>query len=97
MAPRASWPATWNEFLPISMPINGDRGIWCLRYGVACSLFLVPLAQLRLLAGQEHSRTIPTSLNGRANLAPGLLEECYFEGRDDAGEISGPWAPCPRH
>src|SRR5437588_10109543 len=22
MAPRASWPTTWNEFLPISMPIT---------------------------------------------------------------------------
>jgi len=26
---------------------------------MACSLSLVPLAQLRLLAGQEHGRTIP--------------------------------------
>jgi hypothetical protein len=22
MAPRASWPTTWNEFLPVSMPIT---------------------------------------------------------------------------
>jgi hypothetical protein len=22
MAPRVSWPTTWNEFLPISMPIT---------------------------------------------------------------------------
>jgi len=25
MAPRASWPTTWNEFLPISMADHGDR------------------------------------------------------------------------
>jgi hypothetical protein len=24
MAPRASWPTTWNEFLPISMPITAS-------------------------------------------------------------------------
>jgi hypothetical protein len=22
MAPRSSWPAMWNEFLPVSMPIT---------------------------------------------------------------------------
>src|SRR6266436_53425 len=55
MAPRASWPTTWNEFLPISMP--GDRGIGCLRHGVLL-VFGAP-CQLRLLAGQEHGRTIP--------------------------------------
>src|SRR6266436_6687896 len=57
MAPRASWPTTWNEFLPISMPITAIAvlGVW----DMACSLSLVPLAQLRLLAGQEHGRTIP--------------------------------------
>src|SRR6267142_2093648 len=57
MAPRAWWPTTWNEFLPISMPITAIAvlGVW----DMACSLSLVPLAQLRLLAGQEHGRTIP--------------------------------------
>src|ERR1700675_3294356 len=29
MAPRALWPATWNEFLPISMPITAIRSIGC--------------------------------------------------------------------
>src|SRR5713226_3116243 len=44
-------------FLPISMPITAIAvlGVW----DMACSLSLVPLAQLRLLAGQEHGRTIP--------------------------------------
>jgi hypothetical protein len=51
----SSWPTTWNEFLPISMPITAIAGVW----DMACSLSLVPLAQLRLLAGQEHGRTIP--------------------------------------
>src|SRR4051795_3597075 len=56
MAPRASWPTTWNEFLLISMPITviavlGVRDM-------AGYLSLAPY-QLRLLAGQEHGRTIP--------------------------------------
>jgi hypothetical protein len=38
---------------------HGDRTVECLGHG-ACSLSLVPLfSQLRLLAGQEHGRTIP--------------------------------------
>jgi hypothetical protein len=36
---------------------HGDRGIGCLRHGVLLSL--APPCQLRLLAGQEHGRTIP--------------------------------------
>ena len=57
MAPRASWPTTWNEFLPISMPITAITlsNFW----DMACSLSLAPPCQLRLLAGQEHGRTIP--------------------------------------
>src|ERR1700738_3540022 len=54
MAPRALWPTTWNEFLPISM---SDRGIGHLRHGVVL-VFGAP-CQLRLRAGQEHGRTIP--------------------------------------
>src|SRR6266478_4405201 len=57
MAPRASWPTTWNEFLPISMPITAIAVLGVC--DMACSLSLAPLAQLRLLAGQEHGRTIP--------------------------------------
>ena len=36
---------------------HGDRGIECLRHGVLL-VFGAP-CQLRLLAGQEHGRTIP--------------------------------------
>src|SRR6202790_4821317 len=36
---------------------HGDRGIGCLRHGVLL-VFGAP-RQLRLLAGQEHGRTIP--------------------------------------
>jgi hypothetical protein len=36
---------------------HGDRGIGCLRHGVLL-VFGAP-CQLRLLAGQEHGRTIP--------------------------------------
>src|ERR1700738_4494595 len=57
MAPRASWPTTWNEFLPISMPITAIAVLGVLRHGVLL-VFGAP-CQLRLLAGQEHGRTIP--------------------------------------
>jgi hypothetical protein len=38
---------------------HGDRGIGCLTHGVLL-VFGAP-CQLRLLAGQEHGRTIPLS------------------------------------
>jgi caspase domain-containing protein len=40
MAPRASWPTTWNEFLPISMPTTAIAlsSFW----DMACSLSLAP-------------------------------------------------------
>src|SRR6266446_7790613 len=57
MAPRASWPTTWNEFLPISMPITAIAvlGVW----DMACSLSLAPHPSILSLVGQEHGRTIP--------------------------------------
>src|SRR5580704_12297872 len=65
MAPRAPWPTTWNEFLPISMPITAiavldvrDMGA-LLVFGAPC--------QLSLLAGQEHGRTIPLAEVERAS------------------------------
>jgi hypothetical protein len=42
---------------------HGDRGIGCLRHGVLL-VFGAP-RQLRLLAGQEHGRTIPLTDIGR--------------------------------
>src|SRR6267378_3324157 len=80
MAPRASWPTTWNEFLPISMPITAIAvlGVW----DMACSLSLVPLAQLRLLAGQEHGRTIP--------LADSTLSALWSSPRRLSWRVLGP-------
>src|SRR5689334_12587292 len=57
IAPRLSSPTTWNEFLPISMPITA---ITLLRFPViACSFRLAPPASLLADKGQEHGRTIP--------------------------------------
>ena len=52
IAPQVSRPTTWNEFLPISMPITATALLgFC---DMACSLF-----RFQSLAGQEHGRTIP--------------------------------------
>src|ERR1700730_18068682 len=57
IAPRPSRPTTWNEFLPISMPITA---IAALSFSdMACSLCWSPPCQHHSLAGQEHGRTIP--------------------------------------
>src|ERR1700688_3973632 len=57
IAPRSSWPTTWNEFLPISIPITAIAlsNFW----DMACSLSLAPLPSILLLVGQEHGQTIP--------------------------------------
>src|ERR1700676_2050209 len=57
IAPRSLWPTTWNEFLPISMPITAIAlsNFW----DMACSLSLAPLPSILLLVGQEHGQTIP--------------------------------------
>ena len=47
----------WNEFLPISIPTTATVGVVRLGHGVLL-VFGAP-CQLRLLAGQEHGRTIP--------------------------------------
>src|SRR3979490_1662484 len=57
IAPRSSWPTTWNEFLPISMPITAIA--LSNSWDMACSLSLAPLPSILLLVGQEHGRTIP--------------------------------------
>src|SRR6267378_2506153 len=88
MAPRASWPTTWNEFLPISMPITAIAvlGVW----DMACSLSLVPLAQLRLLAGQEHGRTIPLAALARRATCSGADISHQIETRSfDSNAIFG--------
>src|SRR6516164_11659030 len=52
IAPRSSSPTTWNEFLPISMPITATS---LLRFwDMACSLSLEPLA--RFVTGGAGAR-----------------------------------------
>jgi hypothetical protein len=50
-------PTTWNEFLPISMPIAAMVAIDLLDMAVL-RLTLAP-SQHHLPVGQEHGRTIP--------------------------------------
>src|SRR5215470_1070407 len=57
IAPRRSRPTTWNEFLPISMPIVAMVAIDLLDMAVL-RLTLAP-SQHRAREGQEHGRTIP--------------------------------------
>src|SRR5215468_8702412 len=57
IAPRRSRPTTWNEFLPISMPIVAMVAIDLLDMAVLHST-LAPFQHHRPL-GQEHGRTIP--------------------------------------
>src|SRR5215469_16611960 len=57
MAPRRSRPITWNEFLPISMPIVAMVAIDLLDMAVL-HLTLVP-SQHYSPVGQEHGQTIP--------------------------------------
>ena len=54
----------------------GDRGIGCLRHGMLL-VFGAP-CQLRLLAGQEHGRTIPLADNGLEILTTGRLGASTF-------------------
>src|SRR6266404_1000129 len=57
IAPRPSRPTTWNEFLPISIPITA---ITLLSFSdMACSFRWVPPASLLADRGQEHGWTIP--------------------------------------
>src|SRR5215468_11806998 len=57
MAPRRSRPTTWNEFLPISMPIVATVAIDLLDMTVL-RLTLAP-SQRHSPVGHEHGRTIP--------------------------------------
>src|SRR5438874_3927009 len=57
MAPRLSWPTTWNEFLPMSMPITA---IWALAVlGMGVLLLMQPQPSVarwrgRSTAGPSH-------------------------------------------
>src|SRR5262245_39563434 len=57
MAPRRSRPTTWNEFLPISMPMVAVVAFDLLDMAVL-RLTLAP-SQHHSPVGQEHGRTIP--------------------------------------
>src|SRR5215831_15169386 len=57
IAPRRSRPTTWNEFLPISMPIVAMVAIDLLDMAVL-HLTLAP-SQHHSPVGQERGRTIP--------------------------------------
>src|ERR1700756_3012064 len=59
IAPRRSRPTTWNEFLPISMPIVAMVAIDLFDMG-ALRLTLAP-SQHHSPVGQEHGRTIPVA------------------------------------
>src|SRR5260370_12491044 len=59
IAPRRSRPTTWNEFLPISMPIVAMVGIDLL--DMAVLLQLAAPSQHHVREGQEHGRDIPIS------------------------------------
>src|SRR6266566_7135955 len=70
IAPRSSWPTTWNEFLPISMPM---AAILELTGDMACSLSSVPHASFYRrrgwsTAGPSHYRT--STHNSRTSVRP---------------------------
>ncbi len=79
IAPRRSRPTTWNEFLPISMPIVAMVVIdlldmTVLRLTLAPSRYYSPV-------GQEHGRTIPLAAVGAtqqnaSRVAPRQAPEC---------------------
>src|SRR5215813_3069220 len=62
IAPRWSSPTTWNEFLPISMPMVAMVAIDLLDMAVL-HLTLAP-SQHHSSVGQEHGRTIPLAVIG---------------------------------
>src|SRR5215467_111854 len=72
MPPRSSKPTTWNEFLPISIPITV---IVLLRlWDMGCSLSLAPLA--RFVAGRAGARPDhPISGHERAPLLRCVSQE----------------------
>src|SRR5262252_10168101 len=57
IAPRRSRPTTWNEFLPISMPIVATAAVDLL--DMAMLRLTIAPSQHHSPVGQEHGRTIP--------------------------------------
>src|SRR5215468_11943517 len=79
IAPRRSRPTTWNEFLPISMPIVAMVAIDLLDMAVL-HLTLAP-SQHHSPVGQEHGRTIPLCDSGCR------LPTSRFSARDMTGSL----------
>src|SRR5205807_6570106 len=79
IAPRSSWPTTWNEFLPISMP---RAAIPELRCRMACSLSSMPQASLHRWRGWSTAGLSHYVWSGRAlqedfvDLADAVLHQC---------------------
>ena len=69
----------------------GDRGIGCLRHGVLL-VFGAP-CQLRLLAGQEHGRTIP--LTDMREFRPSASHSSFLSGRSISSYM-GTWVLRPQ-
>src|SRR5262249_13434050 len=93
----------WNEFLPMSMPITLAIAPLCL-LDMACSLSLLPHAQLRSLAGPEHGRTIPlTDIETNPSRGPfRLIDESRLQVVDRRHRVwrtphEQPEGPIPRH
>src|SRR5271166_3218274 len=57
MAPRSSWPTTWNEFFADIDTDHRDCALELLGHGVL--LVLAAPSQHSMLVGREHGRTIP--------------------------------------
>src|ERR1700688_2473295 len=62
IAPRSSSPITWNEFLPMSIPIVATVAVDLLDMAV----LLGNPVQRHSLVGREHGRTIPLAAVGGA-------------------------------
>src|SRR4249919_2969874 len=63
IAPRSSRPTTWNEFLPISMPIadHGNRAVEFLGHGVLL-VFGTPRQHHASFASGAGARPVPARL-----------------------------------
>src|SRR5262245_2468084 len=71
IAPRRSSPTTWNQFLPISMPIVALVANYLLDMALL-RLTLAP-SQHHSQVGQEHGRTIPLAVVELSQISGVLL------------------------
>src|ERR1700690_611077 len=92
MAPHSSWPTTWNEFLPISMPMTaiGLSSFW----DMACSLSLSGLPSILCrwggsTAGPSHSDVPSQAPSARFPISTRTHREVLAP-MDRAEEKAGP-------